>query len=162
MYPHLNPFGLAAAVAFAAGIPAASSAAVHMPKPSRMERTLAAAGFQAVPANTPQRENELATLPRDRLVAQPRGDGFTYVLADPGGCGCLYMGDAADYQAYQRLAMKHRASQRNADAAERLNALNWDLWGPYDGWGWQGPNFIHSDRGFGGHLGGGRVGRGHR
>jgi hypothetical protein len=32
------------------------------------------------------------------------------------------------------------------------NSLNWGLWGPFDGWGWQGSSFRHG--GFGGHDGG--------
>jgi hypothetical protein len=102
----------------------------------------------------------MTTLPPRRLISQPHGSGFTYVYADPKGCNCLYVGDANDYQAYQRLAVKQRIAQQNADAAAslRLSAMNWDLWGPFDGWGWQGPYFVH----YGGHFGahGGHFGDG--
>jgi hypothetical protein len=108
-----------------------------------MEQLLTAAGFQAVPANTDARHQELVALPAGRLIAQPHGNGFTYVLADPRGCDCLYIGDA-DY---------------------RLSAMNWNLWGPYRDWNWSGPIFIHGgshwdhDRGDPGPSHGGRSHR---
>jgi hypothetical protein len=163
MYRHL-PLRLAcAAAAIAAAMPLAAHAAVSSRTMKATEQMLAAAGFQAVPANTAERQADMAALPAGRLTAQPRGDGFTYVLADPAGCACLYMGDAVDYQAYQQLAQSQRIARQNADAARanQFSALNWNMWGPYDGWGWQGSTFAHIGRaGFGGHGGGfgGRTG----
>jgi hypothetical protein len=114
-------------------------------KPDRTERLLSAAGFEAIPANTPERAAELAAMKPNRLVAQPNGGSFTYVYADPDGCNCLYMGDAADYSTYQKLALNARIAQQNADAASdaRFSSLNWGLWGPYPRWGWVGPVFVH-------------------
>lgn len=167
MFPHLNRFCVAAAIV--ATFPAAAYAAASGHAPSRLEQMLSAAGFEAVPVNSPERQAEVATLPQNRLIQQPRGSSFTYVLADPKGCACLYMGDAADYQAYQQLAHEQRVAQLNADAADAY-PLNWDLWGPYAGWGWNGPRFIHyGGGGHGAHFGGGgghggapRGGSGHR
>ena len=143
----------AATAALALACPIAAPAAVSSRAIASTEQMLAAAGFQAVPANTPERQAEMAYLQAGRLTAQPRGQGFTYVFADPRGCNCLYMGDAADYQEYQRLALNEKQSQRYADAAadRGFNSMHWGLWGPYDGWGWQGPIFVHG--GFGGHGG---------
>jgi uncharacterized membrane protein YgcG len=156
MFAHIfHPLRLAcAAAAIAAALPAAASAAVSTRTVTRTEQMLAAAGFQAVPANTAERQADMAALPAGRVIAQPHGDGFTYVLADPTGCACLYMGDAGDYQAYQRLLLGRNAGQYYDPYA--YNSLNWNLWGPFDGWGW-GSNFLHG--GLGGH-GGGFGGRG--
>lgn len=114
-------------------------------KPGHSEKLMIAAGFTAVPANTPAREAEIATLKPKTLVAHPTGDGFTYVYADPKGCACLYMGDAADYADYQKLAAKERIADANAEAAADLSfgPWNWSTWGPYDGWGWSGGLFLH-------------------
>lgn len=167
MSPNLRPFRVAAVVALAAAALPLGASAMAAKSPSRTEQLLSAAGFDAVPANTPGRQAELASLPRHRLIAQPNGGSFTYVYADPSGCDCLYLGDADNYQEYQRLALKQRLAQQKADAADayRFGSLNWDLWGPYAGWAWQGPIFVHYGdhfgHGSGGHMGGSRGGGHH-
>lgn len=159
-YP-LHRLGSAcAAVAIAAALPLAAHAAVSRGTMNRTERVLAAAGFQVVPANTPERRADMATLRPGRLIAQPQDDGYTYIFADPAGCDCLYLGNAAAYQAYQHLALEQRIAQQNADDYS-FGRMNWDLWGPYDGWGWQ-PSRFPGDGQFGGHAGGGHhQGSGH-
>ena len=136
---------ITAAALVAAALPLAACATVPGERSSNMEQLLTAAGFQAVPANTDARRQELMALPAGRLIAQPHGNGFTYVLADPRGCDCLYIGDASDYQRYQSLALQQKLAQQKADAAAdyRLSAMNWSLWGPYRDWSWSGPIFIH-------------------
>jgi hypothetical protein len=142
----LSAFSLSACATTAYGLTASPS----------MEQLLIAAGFQQVPANTPARQQELATLMPGRLVAQPNGAGFTYIMADPQGCGCLFLGDATDYQQYQSLTVQKKIAQQNADAA-RSASLNWNNWGPFDSWGWNGPHFVHFH---GGHQGDGHYGGG--
>ena len=136
---------ITAAALVSAVLPLAACATIPGERSPNMEQLLAAADFQAVPANTDARRQELVTLPAGRLIAQPHGTGFTYVLADPKGCNCLFMGDVADYQRYQSLALQQKLAQQKADAAAdyRLSAMNWGLWGPYRGWGWNGPIFMH-------------------
>lgn len=140
--------------AIAAGglaVSAASAAPTAGFQPNHTEELLAAAGFQAVPANTPERAAQLGSLDPHRLIAQPNGATFTYVYADPQGCQCLYMGDSQDVQAFEQLTSKERIAHEyaNAAAARDTAAFDWDLWGPYPGWAWAGPVFIHG--GFGGH-----------
>jgi hypothetical protein len=123
--------GVAAAIA--AAVPFAAGAAVPV-KANSTEQMLAAAGFQAVPANTAERQSEMAALPARRLLSEPDGDGFTYVYADPTGCDCLYLGDAAAYQSYQQLALDRNIAWQDA-FPYRYGGLNWDLWGPFGGYG---------------------------
>lgn len=151
---------LLAAAAVAASLPLAAAGAASGATMSKTEQMLAASGFEAMPANTPERQADLTGLKARQLVAQPHGNGFTYVYADPKGCACLYMGDAADYRAYQQLAQQRNIAQQNADAAA-FAGMNWNAWGPYGDWGWQGPALVHSG-GFGrrGGFGGGLAGRG--
>ena len=152
MFSHiLRPLRIAcAAAALAAVLPFAASAAVSGRTMSRTEQMLAAAGFQAVPANTAERQADMAALPARRLIAQAEGDAFTYVYADPSGCDCLYLGNAADYQAYQRLALDRQIAWQNPYPS-RYGSLNWDLWDPYGGYGLFGPIVPF---GRGGHFGG--------
>ncbi len=100
------------------------------------EDMLAAAGFAFQPANTPARAAALAKLPPHRFVARttPKGQPI-FVFADPSICGCLYVGDQAAYNTYQRLvyqkqlvADQQMAASMQQDAAME-NAMDWAPWG---------------------------------
>jgi hypothetical protein len=133
MFPHaFHPLRLAcAAVAIAAALPVAASAAVSGQTLSATEQMLSTAGFQAVPADTAERQADLAALPPGRLFAQPNGSG--YILADPTGCACLYKGDAAAYQAYVQLTQGRKVERHNAYTADP--SLYGNMWGSYGGYG---------------------------
>ncbi len=49
---------------------------------SGKEDMLAAAGFKVLPANTPERESELETLPINKFVTRAKGDHVEYLYAD--------------------------------------------------------------------------------
>src|SRR4249920_3406725 len=65
------------------------------------EDMLAAAGFTLVPANTPQRQAALASLPPHKFVRQERNNKVVYTYADPTICDCLYVGDQGAYGRYR-------------------------------------------------------------
>jgi hypothetical protein len=95
------------------------------------EDLLAAAGFVARPANTPERQAMLHRLPPDRFVQRARGNQFVYLFADPLVCNCLYVGDQAAYGRYRQEVLRRQlaneqmmAAQMNEDAV-----WNWDAWG---------------------------------
>ena len=69
------------------------------------ERLLAAAGFQMRQADTPSRVQELASLPKRKLVPTRSGGALHYVYADDLGCKCIYVGSE---KAYQRYAFDER------------------------------------------------------
>ncbi|HTW71120.1 MAG TPA: hypothetical protein VME47_14615 [Acetobacteraceae bacterium] len=96
------------------------------------ENLLAAAGFVQHPANTPQRQKSLQTLPPDRVVRTVHGDRVAYMFADPLVCDCLYVGDQTAWGNYQReLLQLHIANEQ--ETAAQLNAdaeFDWD-WGPW-------------------------------
>ena len=50
------------------------------------EDMLAASGFTVVPANTPQRQTSLTTLPPHKFVQQVRKNAVIYVYSDPTIC----------------------------------------------------------------------------
>ena len=106
---------------------------------SRMEDALAAAGFIARPADTPRRQAMLASMPRNRLLRQARGDTVAYVYADPLVCNCLYIGNQEAYARYQRQAQRERLANERENTAEILADSTWDPgpWGPFPGgFGW--------------------------
>jgi len=95
------------------------------------EDMLAAAGFTQVPANTPQRQASLATLPPHKFVRQVRANNVLYTYADPTICNCLYVGNQAAYGRYrENVFLRHLANEQQMTA--EMNQMNWDAWGP--GW----------------------------
>lgn len=73
---------------------------------SHQEGELAAAGFKAQPADTPDRQAMLADLPSQQFVRGVNGDFITYTYADPLVCHCLYVGTDRAYANYRRLTME--------------------------------------------------------
>lgn len=95
------------------------------------EDMLAAAGFTQVPANTPQRQASLATLPPHKFVRQIRGNNVLYTYADPTICGCLYIGNQAAYGRYrENVFLRHLANEQQMTA--EMTQMDWGAWGP--GW----------------------------
>jgi hypothetical protein len=93
------------------------------------EQMLSAAGFEMKPADSPERQAALATLPPRKLVVEQRDGRPYFVYADPKHCHCLFVGDERAYQAYQRLKLEKEIADERLLAAER--ALDWELWGPW-------------------------------
>ena len=97
------------------------------------ESTLAAAGFQMKPADTPKREAALAKFPVRKLVSRVREGQVTYFYADPDFCKCLYYGNQQQYGRYKQLAIQQQIAQEQIDAAEmnENTAMDWGMWGPF-------------------------------
>ena len=77
---------------------------------SHQEDQLAAAGFTAQLADTPERQAMLSSLPSQQFVRGLHGPWITYTYADPLVCHCLYVGSGEAYSNYKRLvrAFAHR------------------------------------------------------
>jgi hypothetical protein len=86
----------------------------------KLETMLAAAGFKMLAADTPQKQNQLQSLPPLKLsyyVDQKSGK-ILYWMADPEFCHCLYHGSEQAYQNYQRLKLSERFAQQQQEVAE--------------------------------------------
>jgi hypothetical protein len=115
-------------LALIVALPLVGCAAIQRSEARDTEQLLAAAGFEAKPADTPEKRADLRTMPLRQLVAHSRDGNFVYTYADPDYCQCLYVGGPKEYSAYQRLAVKKEIAQERRDAA-----MNWAMWGP---WWW--------------------------
>ena len=84
---------------------------------AKMTRRLEAAGFRAVPADTPEKKARLEKMP-DRLFTKVMRDGKPYyVVADPRGCGCMYVGNERAYLRNQDLEIQgEMVAGKKADA----------------------------------------------
>ncbi len=105
---------------------------------ANQEGMLAAAGFQARPANTAERQAMLGSLPPDRVVSRPEGDRMAYLFADPLVCQCLYVGGPQEWSRYQAILVQQRIADQQVLAAQ-MNYDSWS-WGPWGGFGF-GPGF---------------------
>ncbi len=94
---------------------------------TQKEDILAASGFTAVPANTPERQAQLAALPHHRFVHQVRDGNPVVIYADPSICDCLYMGTPAAFDKY-RAAMKARNMEVAEERSANIAKMDWGAW----------------------------------
>ncbi len=92
---------------------------------------LSAAGFRVVNADTPKKQELLATLPTDKIsLITIKGHSF-YV--QPAGNNQAYVGTPAEYQSYQQLRLAKQLSNENLMAAQmnQTSMYGWgNVWGP--------------------------------
>ena len=112
-------------------LPLAGCATIHRNEARDIEQVLAAAGFEAKPADTPARLDDLRTMPPRKLVSHVKDGHFVYCYADPDYCHCLYVGGPKQYSAYERLAVEKEIAEEQAEAA-----MDWEMWGPWSYPGW--------------------------
>ncbi|QLH40072.1 MAG: hypothetical protein HWD60_15570 [Defluviicoccus sp.] len=82
------------------------------------EQLLAAAGFAIRPADTPEKLASLQAMKQEKLVRRTAPNGtlkFTY--ADATVCRCIYVGDEAAFERYQRLAVEKQIAIADQEAA---------------------------------------------
>jgi hypothetical protein len=94
---------------------------------AEIEPMLAAAGFQAVPANSSEKMARLKKLTPYRLTLSTRGGQLHYWYADPERCRCLYTGSDAQYANYEALLVQRQmAGERRADTRAEEDAASID------------------------------------
>jgi hypothetical protein len=121
----LLPVALAAAIL-------TGCAAIERADRRDTEKMLSAAGFQVLPANTPQRQASLTELAPNTISRQIRGNDVFYVFPDPEG-NFLMVGDQAAYSRYENLMQQQQISDQNLMAAQMATMPG--MWG---GWGYYG------------------------
>lgn len=103
------------------------------------EQMLSAAGFKAIVPKTPQQEQQIKTLPADKLTVAHRNGKTFYVFPDPAH-NQLYVGNLEQYQTYQQILEENKiAGQNRVDAdmagADGDNDENrWAVWTENSGW----------------------------
>ena len=98
------------------------------------EDNLAAAGFVARPANTPERRDMLVRLPPHQFVQRTHDNTISYVYADPLVCGCLYVGSQAAYDRYKLYIQQKKLADERQLTAQMYSDSAWD-WGAWGPWG---------------------------
>jgi hypothetical protein len=121
------------------------------PSPSQqaeqIEPMLSAAGFRLLPADTPERQQQLATLlPLDVQYYVGKTGNLHYWMADPYYCKCMYIGSEQAYQKYEQLKLNQQfaakegeISQENLEAQQMQDMdMQEEMFNPY-GMGLVGP-----------------------
>jgi hypothetical protein len=98
-----------------------------------MESLLTQAGFQVRRADTPERLANIQALTPLKLERHDRDGVPHYVFADPKGCQCVYVGDAAAYARFQKLAQESQleAEKRVGALANPGGPMVWGVWDPF-------------------------------
>jgi hypothetical protein len=103
----------------------AGCAALQTRDVASAERVLTAAGFQARPADTPEKRAYLESLTPRKVLLRSQDGERRYVYADPTSCKCLYVGGEEQYQQLRRQQMavdKLLAGDGSGDT------MDWGLW----------------------------------
>ena len=94
------------------------------------ESMLSAAGLKMVPANTPEREAHLKSLPADKITPVQRQGTTYYTFPDPKN-NVLYVGQEAQYQKYRQLRYQKQLADEQLETAQ----MNENAWGAWGAWG---------------------------
>jgi hypothetical protein len=107
---------------------------------TQKEDHLAAAGFVAQPANTPERQAMLNRLPPHHFIRRVHGGTINYVYSDPLVCDCLYVGSQDAYGRYQAYLQQKQLADQQETTAQLYSdgGWNWGAWGPW------GPGFVYT------------------
>jgi hypothetical protein len=121
-------------------------------KAAQMEPMLSAAGFVMLPADTPQRQQQIANIPPLEVSYYVGKTGkLHYWMADPTYCKCLYLGSEQAYQRYEQMSLNQKWLQKENDTArndleasqEEAMDAQIEEFNPYGGMGWVGPGFYY-------------------
>jgi hypothetical protein len=83
---------------------AACQTAAPVPNPAASgNRMLLNAGFTAKKPTTAQQIATYNALPANTMVRQTIGNKVSYVVSDPAGCGCIYVGGRAAFDNYKAM-----------------------------------------------------------
>ena len=121
-----NPFRVISAIALmalAAGCTTTNTSTTDL---------LTAAGFKLLTADTPKKQELLATLPKDQL-SLVKYRGKTFYVQPAAAPNQAYVGTSTEYQSYQQLRLAKQLSNENLMAAQmNQNAMyGWgNAWGP--------------------------------
>jgi hypothetical protein len=102
------------------------------------ENMLSAAGFKMMPATTPEQQAHLKSLPPNKVTMVVR-DGKTYFAFPDVKQQVLYVGQQAQYDAYQKLRLQKQLAADQVQAAEMNSEPAWGAWGGWGGIGFAEP-----------------------
>jgi hypothetical protein len=116
-------------------------AAIERQDAKETEKLLVAGGFHRLPADSAERQQDLANMPPRQIVAHRDGAYTVYTYADTQNCHCLYVGGAKEYAKYREFALSEATVRHMSEAAMNSASTDfptwpsWDArWAPTDAW----------------------------
>src|ERR1700724_292237 len=90
----------------------------------QLEPMLSAAGFRMLPADTPERQQQLSSLVPMQVDYYLRQTGtLHHDMADPAFCKCMYVGTEENYQQYEKLKLNQQFQAKEGEISrENLEA----------------------------------------
>ena len=91
---------------------------------------LSAAGFRMLPADTPERQQQLASLvPFDVNYYVGKTGNLHYYMADRDYCKCMYIGTEENYQQYEKLKLNQQFEAKEGEISRRTSKpSSWKIW----------------------------------
>lgn len=114
------------AVIMVFGIALAGCATVEKSNAQDTQQMLAAAGFKMKLADTPEKLAHLKTMTQRKVVPHDQDGRPVYIYADAEFCKCLYAGDEAAYDGFEKMTVRQNIAEMN-----EAGAMNWGMWGPW-------------------------------
>jgi hypothetical protein len=81
------------------------------------EQLLSAAGFRALPADTPARQAKLQSLTPLKIRFFPHNGKMHYWYADPYYCNCIFSGNQESYDAYEAIRTKQQLANEQQETS---------------------------------------------
>lgn len=116
-----------------------SCAAIKSQDAQSTEQMLSAAGFVMIPAQTPEEVAHLNSLTPLKVEFSVKDNKPLYWYADPYSCKCVFTGDQAAYENYEKIRVAQNIADEEEDAAlmNEQAAADANMWGWLGGpWGW--------------------------
>jgi hypothetical protein len=113
-------------------VQAAGCAMIDREEMEDTEQLLSAGGFSIKAADAPDKLAKLQQMKQGKMIRRQGPDGQPeFLFADAAYCRCLFVGNEAAYQKYQRLAVQQQIATTNQQA--ELDASMNAPWA-YDWW----------------------------
>jgi hypothetical protein len=107
-------------------------AAIERQDAADTEKLLVAGGFHLVPADSAERQQDLANMPARQIVARRQGAKTVYTYADPQNCRCLYVGGPKAYAKYREFAVSDAIARDMSEAAMNSASTDFPVWASWD------------------------------
>jgi hypothetical protein len=107
-------------------------AAMELQQASDTENLLAAAGFHRLPADSAERQRDLASMPPREIVARSEDGNTAYAYADPQNCHCLYVGGPEAYARYRESAVSEKIARDMDQPWMNAASTGWGAWPSWD------------------------------
>jgi hypothetical protein len=107
-------------------------AAIERQEAADTEKLLAASGFRMIPADSAERQQDLASMPPREIVTHRQGAKTVYAYADAQNCRCLYVGGPKAYAKYRQLEVSEDIARDMSTAAMNSASTNFPVWASWD------------------------------